>query len=123
MVIPLQQMPDGWHTVTATSHSIISTVRFPIYETWKPIPSPTQYINYFSNGDIKPDIVTVVQTVTVIQTIEKWHTATPTPSITDVLGNTINYPYSPGEKIPEYVAIFCMIGIAAIVLMRDYKRQ
>ena len=123
MIIPIQQMPSGWHTVTATSHGITSTVRFPIYETWKPEPTPTQYINYFSNGNVKPDIVTVVQTVVQIQTVERWHTATPTPSITDALGNTIDYPYSAGGKIPEYVAILSMIGIAALVLMRDYKRK
>jgi len=123
MQLPLQWMPDGWHVVTASSDGITSTARFPIYETWKPVPPPTQYINYFSNGSIKPDVVVVTQTIIVNQTIEEWHTATPTPSITDVLGETIDYPYSGNGSLPEGIALVCALGIAVIILKRDYKRK
>ena len=122
MRMPLQDMPEGWHEVTASALGITLTARFPIYETWKPEPTPTQYINYFSNGSTMPVTVTVTIPVVVKETVEEWHTATPTPSITDVLGNTINYPYSPGSTLPGELVIACMLGIAAIVLMRDYKR-
>ena len=115
-------MPEGWHEVTASALGITSTARFKIDESWAPVPSPTAYYNYFSNGDIAPVTVTVTIPVVEKETVEEWHTATPTPSITDVLGNTINYPYSPGSTLPGELVIACMLGIAAIVLMRDYKR-
>jgi hypothetical protein len=122
MQLPLQWMPDGWHVVTASSDGITSTARFPIYETWKPVPSPTQYINYFSNGSLVPVTVTVtIIEPPVIETVEEWHTATPTPSITDAVNNTIDYPYSPGGSIPSWVGVLCVIVIVAIVLKRDYK--
>jgi hypothetical protein len=59
----------------------------------------------------------------VIETVEEWHTATPTPSITDVLGETIDYPYSGNGSLPEGIALVCALGIAVIILKRDYKRK
>ena len=125
MNMPLQSMAEGWHELTATSDGLTSTVRFQVSESWNPSPTPVQYMNYFSNGSIKPDVLYFNTTITVIQTqmIDVWHTATPTPSITDALGGTIDYPYEPGKSLPEGVALVCMVGMAAIVLNRDYNRR
>ena len=125
MNMPLQSMAEGWHELTATSDGLTSTIRFQVSESWNPSPTPVQYMNYFSNGSIKPDVLYFNTTITVIQTqmVDVWHTATPTPSITDAFGGTIGYPYEPGKSLPEGVALVCMVGMAAIVLNRDYKRK
>lgn len=97
-----------------------TSVRFPIYQGWEAIPTPSQYINYFGNGSIKPEIITkiVVQYETVYQ--DRWHTATPTIPPTDALGNEVAYPYKAGDVIPPWVGIVGLIVIAGIVLWRDY---
>lgn len=124
MIIPMQEMHPGWHEVTVYSGDLVTTARFPLYETsWTPFPTPTQYINYFGNGSIKPDVVTVEKTVIVTKEIDRWHTATPTPPVTDALGNVINYPYKPEENttIPVEWPVAAMVALAVIVLWRDYK--
>ncbi len=121
MIMPIQAMAPGWHTVAAYAGELQTTARFPIYQTWTPKPTPTQYINYFGNGSIKPDVVTVTIVQIQTQIVDKWHTATPTPPITDALGDKIEYPYVPGEKIPEGAGIVALLCIVGIVMVRDWK--
>jgi hypothetical protein len=121
MHLPIQEMTPGWHTATVYAGGLVSSVRFPIYQAFTPEPTPRQYINYFGNGSMKPDVVTVK--VVEIQTtyVDRWHTATPTPPITDALGGTIPYPYKSGSIIPEWVGIVGMFALAGIILVRDRK--
>ena len=120
MNMPLQGMPTGWHNLSVTVGDISTEVRFKIDEReWAPGPTPTQYVKYLSNGDIAPVIVTVtVPPVIVTQEINVWHTATPTPDITDALGNKVTYPYVAGDKIPATVGIGAFVGVAGLVLVR-----
>lgn len=119
----VNDLPAGWHDITVYGGDLVSTVKFKVDQQIKPTPTPTEYINYLSNGDIAPIIVN--HTITVIQTkyVDRWHTATPTPDITDALGNKIDYPYEPGATVPPEVGLICLLAIAVIVLTRGYKKK
>ena len=119
----VNDLPAGWHDITVYGGDLVSTVKFKVDQQIKPTPTPTEYINYLSNGDIAPIIVN--HTITVIQTqyVDRWHTATPTPDITDALGNKIDYPYEPGATVPPEVGLICLLAIAVIILMRGYKKK
>ena len=123
MHLPIQFMTPGWHTTTVYAGGLEASARFPIYQSSEPEPTPIQYINYFGNGSIKPDVVTV--TVVQLQTVyqDRWHTETPTPDITDALGKTVDYPYSSGDVIPPWVGIAGLIVIALIVLIKERERK
>lgn len=125
MQLPLQNMAPGWHDVTYYSGGLSGSTRFPIYQTWEPVPTPTQYINYFGNGTIKPDVVTVVKIEKVIETKEIFIqlTATPTPDITDALGDKITYPYEKGESIPSYIGVILLLCLCGIVLTRGWVKR
>lgn len=123
MKMNMQGMTPGWHNTVVEAGGLQTTARFPIYQTWEPNPTPTQYIKYFGNGSIKPDVVTVEVVRTVVQIQEKWHTATPTPAITDALGEPINYPYDAGESISPYAGVVFIMLAAAIVLLAGYRRK
>jgi hypothetical protein len=77
------------------------------------MPTPKQYINYFSNGSVKPDIVTVTVVQIQTQIIDRWHTATPTPDITDALGGKIDYPY----KAEDFTPIAWPVGMLFVVVI------
>ncbi|MDD3725414.1 MAG: hypothetical protein PHV83_07815 [Bacteroidales bacterium] len=119
MMLPLQDMYPGWHNVNVYADDVTASVRFPIYQYWTPVPTPTQYINYFGNGSIKPDIVTVEVTVPVYINQTKYIqlTATPTPDITDVFGNTINYPYKPETTYPDSIGFVLLAMLAAVIVL------
>ena len=123
--MPIQNMPPGWHEITIYAGSLVTTSRFKIDQReWTPAPTPTQYVNYLSNGDIAP--VTII--VTVMQTPEiryqdRWHTATPTPDITDALGKKVSYPYAAGDVIPAWVGLVGLILIIGIVLAKGWKKK
>jgi len=122
MLLSVQDMPVGWHTVTVYSRELVTTSQFRVNEReWDSAPRPPEHVKYLNDGDIAP--VTVTVTVPVIKTeiIDHWYTATPTPDITDALGSKIAYPYKPGDTIPFHVGIIGLLAIAAIVLMRDRK--
>lgn len=123
MKLDMPSMAPGWHDVNIYANDLVMTTRFPISQSWEPVPTPRQYINYFWNGSIKPVIIT--HNITVIETVikveERWHTATPTPSILDALNEPINYPFKPGENITSYVATVLIAALASIILWRDYK--
>jgi hypothetical protein len=123
MIIPIQTMPSGWHNATIYAGDLITTARFRVdLHEWTLGPTPTQYIKYLSDGSIAPVIVTVtVPPVIITQEVDRWHTATPTPDITDALGQKIDYPYKPGDKLEGGVAIFAALVIAGIVLLRGSK--
>lgn len=124
MIMPMQEMAPGWHQVTIYSNDLITTARFPLYETsWTPYPTPTQYIKYFGNGSIQPDVVTVERTVIVTKEVDRWHTATPTPPVTDALGDIVEYPFNPEKaaSIPKEVILGAGIVVAALVVVRDWK--
>ena len=115
MNLPLQNMSPGWHEVTATVNGMTTSARFPLYQTWEPFPTPTHYINYFGNGSIKPEIVTVEKIVTVIETREVivQSARTPTPDITDALGEKVE---SRDIEIPTIVIILITIGLIFLVI-------
>jgi hypothetical protein len=123
MLMPIQTMTPGWHNLSVIAGDLRTEAQFKIDEQeWGPRPTPTQYIKYLSDGNIAPIIVTVTVVqppITVYQ--DRWYTATPTPYITDALGDKINYPYSPGEVIPPWVAGVGLLVVVAIILWRDYK--
>ena len=120
MSVSVTGLAPGWHMTTAYAKGVVATARFPIYQTWEPSPTPTQYINYFGNGTLKPDIVTVTVPGP-IQYVDRWYTATPTPDITDALGGKVDYPYTAGSKIPDGIGIAALLCMAAIVVVRREK--
>ena len=124
MNISIAELAPGWHTTTAYAGGLITTARFPIYQSWTSAPTPTQYINYFGNGSLKPDIVTVTVTIVQIETkmVDVWHTATVTPPITDALGKNIEYPYKTGNQIPTSIGVVALLCMGAIVLVRGGKK-
>ena len=122
MFMPIQDMPPGGHDISIYSRGLTTTSRFKIYEqnwTWNPVPA--QYVKYLSDGNIEPIIVNVTVKEIVDHYTDRWFTATPTPDITDALGGTVNYPYKTGDQIPGWVALLALIGIAGLVLLRDWK--
>jgi len=125
MPLPMQEMAPlpVTHEVVATAGSLEASARFPIYQAWTPAPTPTQYINYFGNGTVKPDVIIVEKTVVVTRVVDKWHTATPTPPVTDALGEVIEYPYNPqaGVSLSPWIAGIAALLIAGIVMARDWK--
>jgi hypothetical protein len=121
MLMPIQEMPPGWHEIAIYSRELSTTSQFRIYEQeWGPAPTPTQYIKYLSDGNIAPVYVTVIQEKIVDHYTDRWHTATPTPAITDALGGTVDYPYKTGGQIPGWVALIALLCIAGIVIARDW---
>jgi hypothetical protein len=124
LLMPIQAMPAGWHTITAYAGDLTATRRFKVDQRdWEPAPTPTVHVKYLSNGDIAPVYVTVEKTIIQTEYVDRWHEATPTPDITDALGEKVNYPYSPGEKIPGWVGIGGLVAIAGIVLFSGWKRK
>lgn len=124
IIMPIQAMPSGWHNVTVYAGELVATAQFKVDQRdWEPSPAPTVLIKYLSNGNIAPEIVTVEKTIIQVSYVDRWHEATPTPDITDALGEKVNYPYSPGEKIPEWVGIGGLVAIAGIVLFTGWKRK
>jgi hypothetical protein len=123
MHLPIQFMTPGWHTTNVYAGGLESSAMFPIYQGVTPAPTPIQYINYFGNGSIKPDVVTV--TIVQLQTVyqDRWHTATLTPDITDALGGKVDYPYSSGDVIPQWVGIVGLLAIGGIALVKGYERK
>jgi hypothetical protein len=123
MNMPIQTMPAGWHDFTIYTGELTTTSRFKIEEQkWEASPTPTQFVKYLSDGNIAPPpVVTVVQEKIVTQYIDRWHTATPTPAVTDALGGNVEYPYKRGEQIPGWFGLLASMGIAALVLVRDWK--
>ena len=123
MLLPLQDMAPGNHELTVYADGLKTTTSgFPITSWWTPVPTPVQYINYFWNGSAMPVTVTV-PVPGPVQYVDRWNTATPTPVITDALGEPVTYPYTPGKNLPLPVGIIALIGIAAVVLLRDYERK
>jgi len=99
-----------------------TTARFPIYQAWTPEPTPKQYINYFGNGSMKPDVVTVKVVEFKTEYKDRWHTATPTPPITDALGDQVPYPYENGEVIASWMWwISALVLLCGIVMLRGEK--
>lgn len=122
MLMPIQEMPPGWHTITIYSGDLVTESQFKVSEReWSPNPTPPQYVKYLSDGNIAPVYVTIVQEKIVDHYIDKWLPATPTPAITDAIGQKIEYPYKTGDTIPSWVALLALIGVAGLVLMRDWK--
>ena len=124
MLLPLQEMAPGNHDLTVYAGSLRTTTSgFPITSWWTPLPTPTQYINYFWNGSAEP--VTVIVTIPVVQKeyVDRWNTATPTPAITDALGDPVDYPYTPGKSAAVPLGIVALLCVAAIVIARDYRRN
>jgi hypothetical protein len=121
MKMPLQEMSPGWHTSTVYANGMQTSVRWPIYQAWDASPTPTQYINYFGNGSVKPDVVTKTIIMTTVVYQDRWHTATATPDITDALGAKVDYPYKAGEVLSWYVIAAVSIIAILIVLFRDRK--
>jgi hypothetical protein len=122
MLMPIQEMPPGWHNLTIYSKELITEVRFKVDEhEWGPAPTPTEYVKYLSNGDLTPIYINTTVIVNQTQYIDRWLTATPTPAITDALGGNVEYPYKTGEQIPGWIALLATIGIAGLVLVRDWK--
>ena len=114
--ISISNLSPGWHETTASANGLITTARFPINSVdvaWTAMPTPKQYINYFSNGSVKPDIVTVTVVQIQTQIIDRWHTATPTPDITDALGGKIDYPY----KASDFLPIAWLVGMLFVVVI------
>jgi hypothetical protein len=122
MMLPLQTMAPGWHNITIYFAGKEQSVRFQLHQAFAPDVPKNTTVNYLDNGNIAPVIVkvTVLQPPE-IRYQERWHTATPTPAITDALGSTIDYPYSTGETIPFWVAALAMGIIVVIVMLRGYK--
>lgn len=121
MVMPLENVAPGWHNVDVYAEKMHTSVRVPVYQDWTPHPTPTQYLNYFGNGSIKPVVVTVTIPVTVVKEKYIQLTSTPTPDITDALGGKIPYPYEPGDTIPWWVGILSLFGIAVVALLKGWK--
>lgn len=122
MLMPIQEMPPGWHEIAIYSRDLTTTSQFKIDEqVWGPLPTPTQYVNYLSDGNIAPKIVTVVQEKIVDHYTDRWYTATPTPAITDALGGNIEYPYKSTDTIPGSYGVVALLCIAGIVLVRGWK--
>lgn len=122
MIMPIQEMPPGWHNISIYARELETTSMFKIDQhEWAPAPTPTEYVKYLSNGNIAPVTITIIQTQIIVQYQDRWHEATPTPDITDALGQKIPYPYSYGDKIPEWVALLALLFIAGIVITRDWK--
>jgi hypothetical protein len=126
MKLPVQEMTAGggqetiWHDADASCGYSITTVQFPMYQTWEASPTPTQYVAYLGDGNIAP--VTVIQTKIVEKIIyeDRWHTATPTPDITDALGDKVGYPYTPENALPwqPLVAALAMAILAGFAIWR-----
>jgi hypothetical protein len=124
MKMPINDMPAGWHTADVYGSTTEASVRFKIdQQVWGPAPTPTEYVNYLSSGDIAPVIVNVTVTIHDIKYIDHWNTATPTPEITDALGGKINYPYSTGDVIPPWVGILGLVVMAGVVLVAGWKKK
>jgi hypothetical protein len=123
--MPIQEMAPGWHNLSVIVGDLKTTARFHIDEQeWAPSATPTQYVKYLSNGQIAPVIVTIVQPpVVVTQTVEIWHTATPTPAMTDAMGEEIGYPYTYGDKIPKEIVFLILGGFAGLILVRTGMKR
>ena len=123
MPLPLNDMPAGWHDADIYAQGVHGHVRFQVSSWWTPVPTPTQYTNYFSNGSIAPVTVTVTIILPTptpeIQYIQL--TPEPTPTYTDALGGEIDSPPSNiSSLIPT--GVVCMIVLAAIALMGMKKK-
>jgi len=126
MKLPVWEMTAGggqdtiWHDAEAACGYSVATVRFPLYQTWEPLPTPTQYVAYLGNGNIAP--VTVIQTIIQVKTVyeDRWHTATQTPDITDALGDKVGYPYEPENALPwqPLVALLALAILAYTIVRR-----
>ena len=114
MNMPLQDMAPGWHEVVVTAGKITVTTKFPIYQTWEASPTPTQYINYFGNGTMKPETIVVEKVVRVVETKEIVIrlTATPTPDITDALGEKID-----GRELEVQLVVGAVLSVVGAVLI------
>lgn len=122
MPMPIQEMVPGWHYITIYSGELVTEMRFKIdQQVWGPAPTPTEYVKYLSNGDIAPVYVTVVQEKIIDHYIDRWHTATQTPAVTDALGGNVEYPYKTGDQIPGWIAALALLFIVGLVMMRDWK--
>lgn len=121
--IPLNMnnLPPGWHDVSVYGGEMLTTRRFKTDQQVVPFPTPTQYVNYLSNGDIAPVYINTTVTVVQVKYEDRWHTATPTPTLTDALGSKVNYPYDPGETIPSWVGVVCVILVAVLVIAPERK--
>lgn len=116
--ISISNLSPGWHETTASANGLITTARFPINSVdvaWTAMPTPKQYVNYFSNGSIKPDIVTVTVVQIQTQIVDRWHTATPTPDITDALGGKIDYPYKVGDALPSVYLLLMLVALVVFL--------
>ena len=124
MILPLQEMAPGNHELSAYAGGLKTvTSGFPISSWWTSLPTPVQYINYFWNGSAEPVTVVVTVPVPAVTYIDRWNTATPTPAITDALGEPVSYPYTPGKSVAVPIGIIALLGIVAIVIVRDYRRK
>lgn len=113
MNMPLQNMAPGWHEVVVTAGKITVTTKFPIYQTWDALPTPTQYINYFGNGTIKPQVVEKIITVVETKEVIIQLTAIPTPDITDAFGEKVT---DMDPEVPAIVVTILCIGLAILTL-------
>ena len=116
--ISISNLSPGWHETTASANGLITTARFPINSVdvaWTAMPTPKQYVNYFSNGSIKPDVVTVTVVQIQTQIVDRWHTATPTPDITDAFGGKIDYPYKASDEMPILEATVGLVALGILV--------
>lgn len=115
MHLPIQFMTPGWHTTTVYAGGLQSSARFPIYQAFAPEPTPKQYINYFGNGSLKPDVVTVTVPVPgPTRVVELWHTPAPTPTITDALGDKVD---GSGPVVPAWAGIAGLVTVLVTVLV------
>lgn len=123
MLMPLTEMPTGWHEAAVRAGPILATVQFRInMEDWSPNPVPTEHFRVIG-GQVEPVIKYINTTTTILVPVPERtiiFTATPTPPITDALGDETAYPYERGDVIPWWVGIGGFCTIAGIVLVRGY---
>jgi hypothetical protein len=114
-ILPIDDMAPGWHDVDAYARDMHASVRFPLYRGYSDQVIRNDTINYFGNGSIAPITITIPVTVIQTQIVELWHTATPTPDITDILGTKVDYQSDPQEKEKQTIT-YGTIAVAALVV-------
>lgn len=123
MILPVDDMAPDWHHLYARANGMVTTVQFPISKVYEGTIIHNKTINYLSDGNIAPVIVTItVPPVVVTKVVEKWHTATPTPVQTDALGMPTTYPYAPESSFAKardaLVGLLCLLAIVMVVVVK-----
>lgn len=114
MPLPLNDMAVGWHTADVYAQTVHGSVQFQVSSWWTPLPTPTQYTNYFSNGSIAPVTVTVTIVMPTPTPEVRYVQLTPAPSptITDALGDEI-----PPQPIESKLAFPVGIALGVILIL------